>query len=414
MDSPLPPLPPPSENKAEKKKRTEEGSDTDYSDMEDEGKENHVKKQKLGKSDHRSPSPTTDKSSAESSMRKMSKPKPIIRNAGKSSGNSSIAGITVQMNPKKSVGFPTSQGLSSISEEEQNGTIGKNKTPQPVPSDDSLESSVMFESSMETSPPISPLKTSTDDHPSLPRSRRVTMSLTDFKKYSNSQDRSGEAEDIDSKNDDFGTMRSRVSTVSSSHGRYKEIGRKNSRQLKQEAAKLSERAQNFRHGGRKFQALELFSPDMELRIREKIYSAIGKKYGGLPRASRAAVVIQTAYRQYKLKKRYDEIRKEASHMRKRAQSLKNPRRNTSIIRKKRPQMRYQRQLTELAVNDPLLKAKLLSQELGKESVPHTSARRHLVEQKRSERALCSEGGEAAREEAAAAVDEAESGTVVSF
>ena len=73
-----------------------------------------------------------------------------------------------------------------------------------------------------------------------------------------------------------------------------EIGRNNSCQPKEGVTKLSKQA-----SGRKVSGLEL----MELRIREKI----GNEYGGLARTNWAAIVIQTAYRQYLLKKPYDEI-----------------------------------------------------------------------------------------------------------
>lgn len=78
-----------------------------------------------------------------------------------------------------------------------------------------------------------------------------------------------------------------------------------SHQLKKGAAKLSEGTtyihQKVHHG-----------TVMELRIQQKI----GKKYGGLTHANQAAIVVQTAYRQYQLKKLYDEIRKKRSMLHK--------------------------------------------------------------------------------------------------
>ena len=318
----------------------------------------------------------------------MSQPKPIIRHTGKPTAHSDGLFQNVG-SPKKTVAFPTHQGLSSIFEETQNEptrseTANANK--ERTLSSGSTGGSPVPNISIQMTPPVSP--SGDDDFDGLPR-RRVTMSMTDFKKPNSNKSQGatlGEAQ-VFSKSEDFEMVqRSRVSTISSSTGRHKEYGRKNSKQLQEEARKLSERAMNSRHGGRKYQTLELFSPDMELRIQEKICNALGKKYGGLARANRAAVCIQTAYRQYKLLKLYEEIRKEASNMRKRSQSMKERHRKPSMVRKNRP-MRYHRQLTDLIPNDPLQKAKLLSRELGKESVSHTSLRRHLVEKKRSERSV---------------------------
>ena len=343
--------------------------------MEDSAKENVPKKQKQSRKaengERRSPSPSAQPSSI------MSKPKPIIRNTGKSATPPGSSGVTLT-SPKRSVGFP---GLSSISEE------GKNNAPQLV--EDGVSSKDRSETFTDSSSSIEV----------APR-RRVTMSAPEFDRpTSKRRALSGEAEDVLGEKETVSTMRSRVSTVSSSNARYKGIGRKSSRQLKEEAAKLSERVMNNRRSGRKVTGLEFISPDMELKVREKICRAIGEKYGGLLRANRAATTIQTAYRQYKMKKRYDEIRKEASTLRKRAMSMTHPRsRKPTLVRRDRP-LRYQRQITALAANDPLMKARLLSRELGKESIPHTSGRRHLVEQKRSERALSASNKEAAENKA---------------
>ena len=46
----------------------------------------------------------------------------------------------------------------------------------------------------------------------------------------------------------------------------------------------------------------ILSPDMEVRIREKILSELSKKYGDKDRISKAAVVIQTSFRGYMLRK----------------------------------------------------------------------------------------------------------------
>ena len=56
----------------------------------------------------------------------------------------------------------------------------------------------------------------------------------------------------------------------------------------------------------------MLPPDLEARIYKKICMSLGKKYGSLERATQAAVTIQKAYRGYKLRMHFDEIRKEGS------------------------------------------------------------------------------------------------------
>ena len=339
----------------------------------------NVKRAKI--EERRSPSPAHNASTdGTSPQRKLSQPKPIVRNPVKPSSHSAV-NLT---SPKRNAAIAR-KNLSSISEE---GSPGKDRRREGesdkgrLLSEGSLEGSHVFENSFEAS---------MEGGCSSPhRLRGATMSLAVFKKQQCSQSidlSSAEAEDVlEAESSGYKRMRSRVSTIASSTG--KEYRRKNSKQLKEEAAKL-ERSQNFRPGGRKFQRLELFSPDMELRIREKICSGIGTKYGGIRRATQAAIVIQTAYRQYKLKKRYEEIRKEAIQMRKRAQTMNHPHRTQSMVRRNRP-LRYNRQITALATHDPLLKTRLLSHELGQEGIPHTSSRTHLVQQIRSARSVSRE------------------------
>lgn len=311
--------------------------------------------------------------------------------------------------PKRSVVVPPSRNLSSISEEEggspeQNRmTTGKDR----LPSDSGFEGSPVFGGGLTVGG-------EGEEDTQQPR-RRVTMSMSDFKKKSQSQDLPSEDDAEMEKDSELGRFdhlemrHSRTSTISSScGGSYKkEYKRKNSKQLKEAAAKL-ERSPDFISGGRKLNRLELFSPDMELRIREKICSEIGKRYGGLTRANKSSIVIQSAYRQYKLRQQYDKIRKEANQVRQRAQSMKDPRRRPSMIRRNRP-IRYNRNVSALAPStDPLLKTKLLSQDIGRPGVSHTSSRRQLVEKARSERSL-SEGRRSA--EPATPTQETEEGVV---
>ena len=344
----------------------------------------------------RSKSPESPLKDYTGPQQRFSRPKTVVRSLPTITTTSAPgAGSPVKItSPKKSVAFPPAQNLSSIFEEEGGGSPGQIRPggattkitstgKERIPSDSGSDGSRVFGGAG-----------GEGDEANHPR-RRVTMSMTDFKKKSLSQDPPSEDDgEVEAKKDNFEMRRSRTSTISSSSGGSykKEHKRRSSKQLREAAAKC-ERSPDFISGGRKLHRLELFSPDMELRIREKICSAIGKKYGGLTRANKSAIVIQSAYRQYKLREQYNKIRKEASEVRQRAQSMKDPRRRPSMIRKNRPRRYDNRNLSALAPStDPLLKAKLLSQDIGRAGVPHThtSSRRQLVEKVRSERSL-SEG-----------------------
>ena len=60
----------------------------------------------------------------------------------------------------------------------------------------------------------------------------------------------------------------------------------------------------------KAEKLTVLSPDMEAKIYERICRSLGEKYGSLEEANRAAVTIQKAYRGYKLRRHFEEIRRE--------------------------------------------------------------------------------------------------------
>ena len=370
----------------------------------------------------RSKSPKSPTKGDPGSQQKFSRPKPIVRSLPKSTTTAESSGTTAKLtSPKKSVTFNPARNMLSISEEEGGAspeqarmmvTVQVTTVGERTPSDGGVEGSPVFGGVGGN--------VGTEETSQL--RRRITMSMSDFKKKSPSQELPSEdAAETDTggqptKYDHLEMRRSRTSTISSTcGGSYKkEYKRKNSKQLKEAAAKL-ERSPDFISGGRKLHRLELFSPDMELRIRETICSEIGKKYGGLTRANKSAIVIQSAYRQYKLREQYNKIRKEASEVRKRAQSMRDPRRRPSMIRKKHPGRYYNRNLSALApTTDPLLKTKLLSQDIGRAGVPHThtSSRRQLVEKTRSEQSL-SEGRQSA-EPASSPTQETEDGAVSNF
>ena len=93
--------------------------------------------------------------------------------------------------------------------------------------------------------------------------------------------------------------------------------------------------------------LELISPDFESKIREKINKSVGDKYGGLEKATQAAIKIQQSWRQFKLRTRFQKIKQQNKsqlqlQLRKRAQSMRDPRRRPSIL-KKRNKRAYHRE-----------------------------------------------------------------------
>ena len=102
-------------------------------------------------------------------------------------------------------------------------------------------------------------------------------------------------------------MRNRTNTFSPSSKQM--VGRRTPKKVKkmqQKAAALRRETSTTSSSS----VLKYLSPDMEARIYEKICRSLGKKYGSLERATQAAVTIQKAYRGYKLRKHFDEIRKE--------------------------------------------------------------------------------------------------------
>ena len=129
--------------------------------------------------------------------------------------------------------------------------------------------------------------------------------------------------------------------------------------------------------------LELFSPDVEARIRARVSRAIGEKYGGIKQASESATTIQRAYRDYKLKKRFEEIRQEASKMRKRAETMQpDSRRRLSVVRKRQQDRK-----------DPLLRAREAAVRLSKQRSGYTSARKQQVRQSLAEFPILESSGE---------------------
>ena len=164
--------------------------------------------------------------------------------------------------------------------------------------------------------------------------RIVTLADPRYKVNAMSMDRFGGLDDsvildeVDGEEEDELTdmnsfqnrIRKRTQTLAvSAAGRDQHFGRKNRREIRREIRGRNNSLININSNNvLTIRELELISPDMEARIRDKICNAIGEKYGGREVATKAAITIQHAYRQYKIKRRFLEIRREANPLRKRA------------------------------------------------------------------------------------------------
>ena len=184
-------------------------------------------------------------------------------------------------------------------------------------------------------------------------------------------------------------MRTRTKTLSTSTGLSSrtttELGRqkrtKKEIREKQFAFKRHHSLTDLRLIGRTFtlKELELISPDFETKIRERTNKAVGEKYGGLERATQAAIKIQQSWRQFKLHKRFQIIKQQNKsqlqlQLRKRAQSMRDPRRRPSILKKgnKRP---YHREGSVAALSpDPRVKSGLLNVASGKDRMMPAQAK----------------------------------------
>ena len=189
------------------------------------------------------------------------------------------------------------------------------------------------------------------------------------------------------------SMRSRTHTLAAINNprgqRHMERGRKKLKELKKEKKSGSNlRRQssltNINDAQKLFiEDLELISPEIEAWFRGKIIRDLEKKFGGADKANKAAMTIQRAYREYKLNRRFKEIRK-GKH-RNRAQSMRVVDRRPSILQKQRP-IKYRREFSTSATYNPQLKAREASQLLSRErnSHSHTGTRLDLVHKKRRE------------------------------
>lgn len=319
-------------------------------------------------------------------------------------GNSHQSTLKTEGAPSSTVTIPGNDKTASASTFEDSTDFGSSFeiiSPIGSPEKSTPPKSILLKSAMKKP------KSETVAGNDVPKSMRKVVSLADprFKDKSINQDSFhvisvGE----DSDEDQVGEMisvensiRSRTATISAlrpgSERKHIGVGRMKPRDARKDALRILERRNSLIHLRRGqriiLKELELISPDVEARIREKICKAIGAKYGGLGKATKAAITIQRAYRQYKLKKRFEEIRQEANKLRKRALSMKDTRRRPSVLRKNR----YRREISVATTNDPLARAKQVAWNLTKErdSSSHLSNRMHLVHQKRSEKNVVEPG-----------------------
>ena len=164
--------------------------------------------------------------------------------------------------------------------------------------------------------------------------------------------------------DSIRKMRERTKTVSMSQGvssrTMAELGRqkrtKEEIREKQFALKRHHSLTDLRllAGTFALKELELISPDFESKIREKISKSVAEKYGGLEKATQAAIKIQQSWRQFKLRTRFQKIKQQNKsqlqlQMRKRAQSMRDPRRRPSIM-KKRNKRAYHREASVATIS----------------------------------------------------------------
>ena len=196
------------------------------------------------------------------------------------------------------------------------------------------------------------------------------------------EDKIGDIPGVDS---DLGTIRVRTVTISAG-GKYKGLGRKNPRQVKLEAERLLRRTSvgtTSRDVVGTCAASTSFHPTWRHGSTRRFASTSVGKYGGLERATRAALIIQRAYQQYKMRRRFNEMRREASQMRKRAQTVAHGSRGRKMSIIGRPRPRYHREhSTPSSFQDPLASVKERALKLRKERTGHLLGRADVDKQAR--------------------------------
>ncbi|XP_011403942.1 PREDICTED: uncharacterized protein LOC105312754 [Amphimedon queenslandica] len=165
-------------------------------------------------------------------------------------------------------------------------------------------------------------------------------------------------------------MRSRLATVAHVAQR-----RKKTTDDKVTKSTSLHRQNSFPRRGRKLSENEdsfQLSPDMELKIQQLIQEGLGKKYGGLDRANRAAGVIQKAYRKHKIDLHFKMLRKmqqdQAGGIRERRRTMSVRHRATSILKNKLSATK----MTQVRENMSGLSPSISRRELRKKPSPSSS------------------------------------------
>ena len=188
------------------------------------------------------------------------------------------------------------------------------------------------------------------------------------------------------------SMRARTHTLAAVHSKGRkpmERGRRMLKELKKEeknSRSAIKRQSSLTNLNRRLEDddLELISPQLAAWVRGKFIRDLEKKYGGRGIAQKAAICIQRAYREYKLRSRFKQMRLD-KHRRNRAQSMRTPGRRPSILQKNRP-LKYRREKSNPDARDPAMKAREAASMLSRERIghSHSGARLDLVQQKRKE------------------------------
>ena len=202
-------------------------------------------------------------------------------------------------------------------------------------------------------------------------------------------------------------MRSRTMTVSGATYKKMEIGRKKIKVHRKENMILKRATSQVVGNGKDFTKdvvaikhdFELLSPLLEAKIKNMALTRIYDMYGGKDTVKSAISVIEQAWQNYRLRKRFLERLKEKSQnrmkIRERAKSLRQPHRRPSILQK--GGRGHYRKVNLVAgdgkttpaapvMMDPMARSREKAALLGKERLGHThsGARLELMEKRRSD------------------------------
>ena len=168
-------------------------------------------------------------------------------------------------------------------------------------------------------------------------------------------------------------IRSRVATVGA-HGMMK---RRPRAKTEKKARPLRRRNSYPRRGNKAgIWDINYLSPDMEMKIQQMIQLALGTKYGGLERATKAAVTIQRAYRKHKIDKHFQRLRQlqQDTMQRRRTMSVHFPRgrRPSMLSRKSRA---VNKTVTSV---DPMTQVRTMYHNITKSRLSPSVSRREIL------------------------------------